>query len=90
MKWMSEALGNVWGLLVDDGAVAIGGLVAVVLTGVVSRAAGPSLAWGLLLFGLTWCGMAVSLRRAVRSALWQEDQGQLPEPATRAPADRPT
>lgn len=79
MKFIASALQNLWGLLVDDGAVASGGLLAVALVGALTRLTEPTVAWGLLLFALVWVGMWVSLRRAVHGALGQDDHGRLPE-----------
>jgi membrane protein implicated in regulation of membrane protease activity len=54
-----------FGLLVDDGAVAVGILLAVGVAGLLSVALlGTSNAVGWALFGLVWLALAVSLRRA--------------------------
>jgi uncharacterized membrane protein YciS (DUF1049 family) len=55
-----------FGLLVDDGAVAIGILIAIGLTALLSTVAlrGSDDAIGWVLFALVWLALAVSLRRA--------------------------
>ncbi|MGH3974589.1 MAG: hypothetical protein ACRDS9_14855 [Pseudonocardiaceae bacterium] len=55
-----------FGLLVGDGAVAVGILLAVGAAGLLSIPAllGASNAVGWALFGLVWLALAVSLRRA--------------------------
>lgn len=58
ISWVGEAVG----LLVDDGAVAIGVLVAVAVTAVLAGPLGDGVGW--VLMGLVWVALAVSLVRA--------------------------
>lgn len=51
-------------LLVDDGAVAVGILLAVAAAAVLSALVGGSDAVGWVLFGLLWAALAVSLYRS--------------------------
>lgn len=70
MSGMRKAAANVGreavGLLVDDGAVVIGILVAVGVAALLSASAllGAGDAIGWVLFALVWLALAVSLRRA--------------------------
>lgn len=57
------------GLLVDDGAVAIGVGVAVGLAALSAAPLGASDTVGWVLFGLVWAAMAISLRQASAAAL---------------------
>ncbi|MGH3567706.1 MAG: hypothetical protein ACRDRH_17075 [Pseudonocardia sp.] len=70
---MNRVAGAVWsgmreayGLLVDDGAVAVGTLLAVAVAALLSTEAmlGAGDAIGWVLFALVWLALAVSLHRA--------------------------
>lgn len=65
MKGRSNWLGEAVGLLVDDGAVAIGVLLAVAVAALLVGPLGDGVGW--LLMGLVWVALAVSLVRAGRS-----------------------
>lgn len=62
------------GLLVDDGAVAIGVLVAVAVAALLAGALGDGVGWVLL--GLVWVALAVSLVRAGRA----RSRASVPDP----------
>jgi hypothetical protein len=66
LKAVMTASREAFGLLVDDGAVAVGILVAVSLAALLSILGllGSSDAIGWALFVLVWLALAVSLRRA--------------------------
>ncbi len=57
---MREAVG----LLVDDGAVALGVVIAVAVAAVLAAPLGAGDAVGWVLFALVWVALAMSLRRA--------------------------
>lgn len=52
------------GLLVDDGAVALGVVIAVAIAAVLAAPLGPGDAIGWVLFALVWAALAMSLRRS--------------------------
>ncbi|MDQ4033565.1 MAG: hypothetical protein M3332_15475 [Actinomycetota bacterium] len=83
LKTVMTAGREVFGLLVDDGAVAIGILVAVGVAAVLSFSGlfGSGDAIGWVLFTLVWLALAVSLRRA-RSRLSQAGGEPGNKPAT--------
>lgn len=66
LKALMTAGREAFGLLVDDGAVAVGILVAVGVTALLSISgllgSGDAIGWAL--FTLVWLALAVSLRRA--------------------------
>ncbi|MGH3872898.1 MAG: hypothetical protein ACRDSR_15565 [Pseudonocardiaceae bacterium] len=66
LKAVSTAGREAYGLLVDDGAVAVGILLAVGVAGLLAVPAllGSGDAVGWVLLALVWLALAVSLRRA--------------------------
>lgn len=83
LKAVMTAGREAFGLLVDDGAVAVGILVAVGVAALLSISgligAGDAIGWAL--FTLVWLALAVSLRRA-RSRLRRTDGEPGDKPAT--------
>ena len=61
---VSAGLRAAVGLLVDDGAVALGVIFAVVAAALLAAVLGASDAVGWALFAIVWAALAVSLRRA--------------------------
>ncbi len=61
---VSTGLRAAVGLLVDDGAVALGVIFAVVVAALLAAALGAVDAVGWALFALVWAALAVSLCRA--------------------------
>ncbi len=64
--WRTLATGmrEAVGLLVDDGAVALGVILAVVVAALLVAPLGSGEAVGWALFAMVWAALAVSLRRA--------------------------